>query len=411
MSLTGPFFLDGIIAVTVASFIFVIWIWPRFTRRTPWHVAGRAGVLLLVNALVLLTAATQLNAAYLFFSNWADLQGAVTGQHLAQTALHRGGSARDAPNRSAAGHAAPVAAHAPALTQHVAADGLLTSVVHGAHSGLTGTVLVYLPPGYTPSSGQRYPVLEAFQGYPGSGLGWNSVYHLPEYVHRAVQAHEMRQPLIVIPQIEFPPGVDTEGVNGLPGQPQVGTWLTRDVPAWVSQHFAVSGNRNAWATIGLSAGGYDAAMATILHPAQYGAGIVLGGFFRPEFGPFYAPFSATSRQGLSYDLTRRVAHHPPPVALWMQTSRADPVSYGSSMQFLRATRKPMSVHAVILKNAGHRASVWIAMEPPALRWLGRSAAGFAPLAGGAPARPATGRQGSGLRAQHATAGSPLSRRR
>jgi enterochelin esterase-like enzyme len=411
MSLTGPFFLDGIIALTVASFIFVIWIWPRFTRRTPWHVAGRVGVLALVNALVLLTAATQLNATYLFFSNWADVQGAMTG-HIDQKALHRGGNARHAPNHSVAGHAARVVGRAPAVTQPVGSDGLLSYTVHGARSGLTGMVLVSLPPGYTPSSGQRYPVLEAFQGYPGSPLGWDKVYHLPTCVNQAVQAHEMRRPLIVMPQIEFPWGVDTEGVDGLSGQPQVDTWLTRDIPDWVSQHFAVSGNRNAWATIGLSAGGYVAAMATVLHPAQYGAGIVLGGYFRPEFGPHYAPFTATSPQGLHYDLTGRVADQPPPVSLWMETSHADLLSYASSMQFLHATRKPMAVHAVILQDAGHRASVWIAMEPPALRWLGKHVAGFGPLpgvAGLSPAGPRAGSHGSGLRAQRAAAPTVLSR--
>src|SRR5947209_7907967 len=83
-----------------------------------------------------------------------------------------------------------------------------------------------------------------------------------------------------------PQGVDTEGVNGGPGQPKVETWLTRDVPDWTAQHFRVKAQRNAWATIGYSAGGYVAAMATVLHSAQYGAGIVLGGYFRPNFGPF-----------------------------------------------------------------------------------------------------------------------------
>jgi hypothetical protein len=119
-------------------------------------------------------------------------------------------------------------------------------------------------------------------------------------------------------------------------------------------------------------------MATVLHPAQYGAAIVLGGYFRPEFGPFYEPFTAASRQGRHYDLARQVARHAPPVAMWIETSHADAVSYGSSTQFLRATRKPTAVHAVVLQNAGHRDSVWISLMPEALRWLGQNVAGFHP---------------------------------
>src|SRR5947208_3539452 len=86
MSLTGPLFLDGVLVVTVAAFAAVVVLWPRLTRPTPWHVAGRIGCLALLNLLVLLTAATQLNAAYLFFAGWADLRGSITG-HLSQTSL------------------------------------------------------------------------------------------------------------------------------------------------------------------------------------------------------------------------------------------------------------------------------------------------------------------------------------
>jgi hypothetical protein len=172
--------------------------------------------------------------------------------------------------------------------------------------------------------------------------------------------------------------VDTEGVNGGPGQPQIETWLTRDVPDWLVQHFRVSGRRDAWAAIGYSSGGFAAAMSTVLHPAQYGAGIVLGGYFRPEFGSFYKPFTAASLMGRRYDLARVIAHHRPPVSLWVETSHADPVSYASTARFLRSVRTPTAAHAVILQNSGHRDSVWINLLPQALRWLGRSMPGFHP---------------------------------
>lgn len=379
MSLTGPFFLDGIIVLTLAAFLGLVVVWPRLTTGTPWHVAGRVVALGLVNLLVLLTAATQLNAAYLFFAGWGDLQGAMTG-HLVKTSLHRGGAERQAANIRARGHLAPVAKQTPALARSVGSSGLVAYTVHGALSGLTGTVLVQLPAGYTSAAAatDRYPVLEAFHGYPSEPLNWVRVFHIDQAIEARVRAHQLHPTLVVMPQIEIPSGTDTEGVNGGPGQPQVQTWLTRDVPDWVGQHFRVIANRNAWATIGYSAGGFDAAMAPILDPAQYGAGIVLGGYFRPDFGPFYEPFSDTSPQGRYYDLTRVAAHRPPPVSLWMETSHADPLSYKSSAAFLRAVRAPTAVHGVVLQNAGHRDSVWIALLPEALRWLGSSAPGFHP---------------------------------
>jgi hypothetical protein len=106
--------------------------------------------------------------------------------------------------------------------------------------------------------------------------------------------------------------------------------------------------------------------------------MVFGGYFKPEFGPFYRPFTSASPEGRRYDLVKTVAQRPPPVSLWIETSHADGASYGSSAQFLRAVRAPTAVHAVILQNAGHRASVWIALIPEALKWLGRDITGFRP---------------------------------
>ena len=377
MSLTGPIFLAGIIVLTLAAFVAVVLLWPRLTSDTPWHVAGRVGALVLVNLLVLLSAATQLNASYLFFAGWGDLRGAMTG-HVAQTSLHRGGEEGQAAGIAVSGRSARVAAHPSSLARPPIATGLVTYMVHGAASGLSGNVLVQLPPGYTSHQHARYPVLEAFHGYPSSPLAWVDEFQVGEVTARLARAHLLRQPLVVIPQIEIPHGVDTEGVNGLRGQPQVETWLTRDVPDWLGQHFRVLAKRDAWATIGYSAGGFDAAMATVLHPAQYGAAIVLGGYFRPEFGAFYEPFTARSPRGRHYDLARTVAQHPPPVSLWLETSHADVLSYHSSAQFLRATRAPTAVHAVILQNAGHRVSVWTSLLPESLRWLGRNVPGFHP---------------------------------
>ncbi len=73
-----------------------------------------------------------------------------------------------------------------------------------------------------------------------------------------------------------------------------------------------------------------------------------------------------------------MAHRSPPVSLWIETSHADQVSYTSTAHFLRSTKSPMAVHAVILQNAGHRDSVWIPLLPPALRWLGANVQGFHP---------------------------------
>lgn len=379
MSLTGPLFLGGVLLVTLVAIGLLVVLWPRLAGPGIGPVAGRLGAILLVNLLVLFSAATQMNATYLFFSGWADLQGAVTG-HVAQTALDRGGSATRALDAHVSGPAAQAAAQLPPLPGRIAPNGVVQFAVTGPLSHISGTVDVQLPPGYTSprSRRTRYPVLEGFHGYPGVPVTWLRTFHVGRVLERLERAHRIRPTLVVLPQIEVPLGADTEGVNGARGEPQLETWLTRDVPNWVARTFRVSTSRDSWATIGDSSGGWAAAMSTLLHPSQYGAAIVMGGYFQPKFGSYYRPYDPHSLLAERYDLPRLVARRPPPVAVWLQTSHADPLSYGSTSQFLRAAHAPLSVHATVFKNAGHRISVWTDLLPQALEWLGGTVQGFRP---------------------------------
>src|SRR5450631_4496256 len=88
MSLTGPLFLGAVVVCTIAAFVVLILRWPRLAGPGFGKIAARAGLLLTVNLLVLLTAVTQLNAQFLFFADWTDLRGAFGGT-LTATALNR----------------------------------------------------------------------------------------------------------------------------------------------------------------------------------------------------------------------------------------------------------------------------------------------------------------------------------
>ena len=336
-------------------------------------------MLLTVNILVLLTAATQLNSQFLFFADWTDLRGAFTGP-ATSTAVSRGATASRATKRTAAGTAAKAAQTLPPLPLgRVSPSGMVTYTVKGPRSGITGAVVVQLPPGYSNpgNASVKYPVMEAFQGYPGSPRSWTDQgMDLGGVSAQQVTAKRMSPILVVSPQVEFPPGVDTECVNGSPGNPQVETWLTQDVPNFVTHTFRVKTDRGSWAAIGLSAGGWCAAMVAMLHPAQYSAAIVLGGYFRPELGPFYYPYPANSPLATRYDLVALTRRNPPPVAIWLETSHADAVSYSSSAAFLKAAGPPLAVDATVLQHAGHRVSLWQGLLPTSLTWLGANVPGF-----------------------------------
>lgn len=378
MSLTGSLFLGAIVVVTVAAFVVLVLLWPSLAGRSPGKVGARAGMLLGVNFLVLLTAATQLNAQFLFFADWTDLGGALGGA-TSSTALSRGATASHAASKKVSGLVAIAGTSLPGIPLgRMSPSGVIAYTLRGPLSGITGKVVVQLPPGYTNpgNAGLRYPVMETFQGYPSTPEQWIGTMGLGAVLAHEVAAKRIRPALIVSPQLEIPVGVDTECVNGTGGNPQVETWIARDVPNWVAHTFRVQTDRASWAAIGLSAGGWCAAMVAMLHPAQYAAAIVMGGYFRPEFGPLYDAFPPASRLAARYDLVALAKRAPPPVALWLETSHTDAVSYNSSAALLRAAKPPLAISATVLQHAGHRVSLWQGLLPVSLIWLGANVPGF-----------------------------------
>ena len=375
MSLTGRLFMVLMLASVAAGFLALVWSWPRWAGRGARSILTRAFLLAAVNALVLLTTAVAVNDQFVFFADWTDLSGVVgMAGTTATTDAHAGGDPHAALSRPADGSSATPGLP-PALPAQIArGDRLVRFTVDGPASGIRAQVEVYLPAGYTDPAERlrRYPVLEAFPGYPGGPF-------VPaDAVAAVVDTHRMADPIIVSPVVEIPAGRDSECVDGTPRDPKVETWLTRDVPDWAQRTLRVRPDRTSWATIGWSAGGWCAAMAAMLHPDRYAAAIVLGGYFRPDFGALYTPFLPDSPQGRRYDLIALAGHHPPAVALWIQTSQADLLSYPTSAQLLVKARPPLSVQSLVMSHAGHRTQVWIPLLPQALTWLAATAPGFTP---------------------------------
>jgi hypothetical protein len=259
----------------------------------------------------------------------------------------------------------------------------LTYTVKGRVSGLTGRVVVELPASYRAPSARthRYPVIETFHGYPGTPSQWLDSMALDEVLDSESATRQVAPALIVAPQIEIPPGRDTECVDGGPGLPAVDAWLTQDVPDWVTRTFRVRTDRAAWAVAGLSAGGWCAAMASLLYPGRYGAALVFGGYFGVKFGKAYQPWPANSPLRRRYDLVSRVAEAPPPVAMWVETSHSDRTSYSSTERFLKVVRPPLAVHLVEFAHAGHSVLLWAGLVPEAIHWLGSEVPGFRPVPG------------------------------
>jgi enterochelin esterase-like enzyme len=362
MSLTGPWTTTIFWVLAAAAFAAGL-VWPRSGGTTRWNPLRRAGIQLVVVLTAILAVAGTANAQNDWYSSWGDLG----------TAFGDGPAGEPVAPADAGGSHSGVAG----LKPDPGPDGqYLTVTVPGTVSKVTGTVVVWVPRSYTQvgSSHRRYPVIEAFHGVPGGPAEYSHDIDLGKMVSGLAAAGRIGEAIVVMPDAT-PGKLDTECVNGGTKGPAMEDWLTQDVPTWVRANLRAKPDKDSWATMGLSAGGFCSMMATMLHPQTYGAAIELGGYLTPQFDKQYQPFAPASPEWARYDLLK-VAATAPPVHLWLETSETDALSYPGNAQLAATVTAPLTVTADILPDAGHRMSVWVGVMPTALQWLGSTLSGF-----------------------------------
>ncbi len=350
------------------------WLVSRLPRRS-WRWLFNVPVVALASVLVAVSAGLVLNRQNAWYTSWGDLLGTSSG---GSNVVVVGASKA----RTVFGHDQRVV-HVDARTlpplpspgsriQHYTVS---TSVGHNAWQ-----VTVLLPQGYgDPANAQRaYPVLMAAHGAPGSPESYLPRGRMPimALTDPSVAAGTVSPFITVIPSL-LPGGSDNECVFGPGGPDQLETWLSVDVPRFVTAHLRVIRQRSGWAWFGYSAGGWCAAMETILHPGTFAAAAILSGYFTPWWGatpPFAANSAADRRLNLIADVQRARPH----VALWVQSSRPDTESYPSTRLFLSKVRPPTLLRAVIDTSGGHRFPSWTPHLPEIMAWLGATVPGFAP---------------------------------
>ncbi|HET7397020.1 MAG TPA: alpha/beta hydrolase-fold protein [Intrasporangium sp.] len=373
MSLTGGGLLVGLGCLALVLLLLIALGLPRTSRR--WvAVSIRGTEAVALSIVVVALGAAALNDEYSFYVSWSDLLGARSPS----TSTHGGASAQRAASARAAGPGfSQWAEAAPGPLAPHPGIRLQAFSVTGARSGVHGQVLVDLPPGYAANRTHRYPVVLALHGFPGNPAVWVHTIHVDSIVDDLVARHRLGQSIIVMPQVNDPATVDTECVDAPAGTgPQAETWLAQDVPAWVMTHLRAQPLRTSWAVMGYSFGGWCAAMLGMHHPDVFGAAIVLQGYFRPDFSAGYDPIPPGSPAARAYDLIRAARTDPPPLAMWVLSTKTDGLSYPTTALFVQDVRPPLSVTTVLLKTGGHRLSVFIPLVPDALSWLGETMPGF-----------------------------------
>jgi dienelactone hydrolase len=370
MSLTGSGLLWALAALAAALFAVVLSGWPR---RGPaaLRMTGRALPVLALNAVVVLGCLAVLNDQYVFYTSWGDLLGAGQTQALA----HHGGTATAAFAASVGGLGLAQVGGPRDDTLPQPGHRMQHYTVRDPATGASVPVLVYLPVGYDPAGSRTYPVILGLHGWPGVPQSFTRGRFLST-TDALTATHRLAASVVVIPQINDPRTIDTECVDGLPGDPQTDTWLSTVVPRWAVQHLRVQTQRTSWTTLGYSYGGWCAASVAMRHPDVFGGAVVFEGYFEPDFLAGYDPLRGTRLKG--YDLVHLAGRRPPPLAMWVFASRQDSLAYPTTARFLAAARPPLSVSATIVKVGGHRTAIYDPFVKPALQWLATTLPGFRP---------------------------------
>lgn len=429
MGLTSGWFLAVMIAAAVCWIAAAVVLWPRLARqsrrarqsRLAWQprrtagrtrafrlagqMAGRAGLLVGSQVLVLAAFLVWLNSYFAFYGSWAELVGhgaAAKGAATAKTARHAGAPVKilgavppvGRPERWFSqsvlfyGFGLGPGRGRPGLPPHAfgrtvrrlirlpgaARYGMIVRVrLRGIRSGLTApSGYVFLPPQYfrRAYAHDRFPAVLALTGYPGEPASIIDRLGLLTTVARLAAARRAKPAVYVMLNVSpvFPR--DTECTN-VPAGPQVASFFAVDVPLAIEQTFRVTASRVGWGTLGYSTGGYCAVKLAMLYPGTFSAAVSIAGYYialrDSTTGNLYGGSRAYRSEN---DLDWRLRHLPaPPVSVLVTSSKVGENTLQGTLRFLHLIRPPMHAYAFILPVGGHNFGVWSQELPQALQWL------------------------------------------
>lgn len=247
------------------------------------------------------------------------------------------------------------------------AAGARTVVSDGFHSrALAGTLRfdIWLPAGYAAHPRRRYPVVYFLHGLPASPSG----YHGARFVAAAAQGRA----IVVAPQGAKANDADPEYLDLGPGRNWT-TAIARELPAYVDAHYRTIANRHGRALVGLSAGGYGAALLGLNDVRDFSVIESWSGYFHatdPSGERTLDLGSAGANERASVHrvvpgLRRTFAAHPTFLAFYI--GRGDTRFRAENEQLNRELAAAGVPHVFRLYAGGHSSALWY---QHARRWVG-----------------------------------------
>ncbi|MFJ9414860.1 alpha/beta hydrolase [Streptomyces sp. NPDC101227] len=304
----------------------------------------------------------------------------------------------DAPDRPAPASAPadptvrmPTGPRSEFRTANTLDDGTKIGVttLHGKKSGFTGKVWVWAPKEYYEDRyrNSAFPVLIALPGGPGYPVNYwmGTDLKLQSTVSDMVTAGRSKPFLVVMPVLNPDADHYYDG-SDIPGQPKMGTWMSDDVPDLVKANFRTYADRNGWAFMGSSSGGFAGLKQVLQHPDRFAAVIASGPDTRPD-SPLWRGHEKEMRANDPGLLAERLAARPdaPPVHIEFQIGTEE----GGRAALERFVRKygdgtgPVTARLHVIQGGGHDAKSYIrGMREATLEGISKVLRGPAPAAGG-----------------------------
>ena len=225
---------------------------------------------------------------------------------------------------------------------------------------------IYLPPGYA-HSGKRYPVVYFLHGLPASSHSFRGAAAFAEALEQA------RRPAILVgPQGARDGDSDPEYIDWGTGR-NWETALGTELPQYIDGHYRTIAGRRGRALVGLSAGGYGAALVALHRLSAYSVIESWSGYFHPtdpsgtkslDLGSTAANRHA-SAHAFVQSLRRTFAKRPTFFAFYVGAK--DARFLAENLQLHRELTAAKVPHVFEVYDGGHSQSLWLRHATPWLR--------------------------------------------
>jgi S-formylglutathione hydrolase FrmB len=250
-----------------------------------------------------------------------------------------------------------------------------TAPIPGAVSGFTGRdAYLYLPPAYYSVNPPLLPVLVLVSGQPGGPADWVASGGLQQLLDGFAQQHAGLAPVAVVVD---PNGADDANTMCMDSDiAKADTYLSVDVPNWITQHIGVDTDHRRWTFGGWSFGGTCALQMATRHPDLYPSFIDIAGEREPAIS---ADRTQTVQAAFHGDTAAFTALTPltllgqqkyPQVWGYLAAGGDEKVVQGWMDEIATAAGQAgMRIKTATVPDQGHSWAVPSASLVPALGWL------------------------------------------